>query len=142
MPGGTLDPTAIPKYVTPLVIPPVLYDDRGGQSPLDVLVSLRQFTQQILPPTDTNGAPLPPTPLWGYGDPTEPVTYFNPSFTMWLPAAGNIDCAGVGPDRPNVPNYACNGTFFESAEGADTANALGEGYAIDLYSNDQPTTTL
>lgn len=27
LPGGTLDPTAIPKYVIPLVIPPVMDDD-------------------------------------------------------------------------------------------------------------------
>ena len=40
------------------------------------------------------------------------------------------------------PDYGCNGTFFESDEGADTMNALGQGYAIDMYSNDQPTTTL
>ncbi len=30
VPGGTLDPLTIPKYVTPLVIPPVLYDDGGA----------------------------------------------------------------------------------------------------------------
>ena len=28
VPGGTLDPLTIPKYVTPLVIPPVM-DDAG-----------------------------------------------------------------------------------------------------------------
>ena len=30
VPGGTLDPLTIPKYVTPLVIPPVLHDDGGA----------------------------------------------------------------------------------------------------------------
>jgi FtsP/CotA-like multicopper oxidase with cupredoxin domain len=49
----------------------------------------------------------------------------------WLPAANDIP-----------EGYATNGTFFESAEGADTAAALGQGYAIDMYPNDQPTTTL
>ncbi len=49
----------------------------------------------------------------------------------WLPAANDIPAG-----------YATNGTFFESANGADTANAMGKGYAIDMYPNDQPTTTL
>ena len=39
-------------------------------------------------------------------------------------------------------DFACNGTFFESEDGADTANAIGQGYAIDVYPNDQPSTTL
>ena len=49
----------------------------------------------------------------------------------WLPAANDIPAG-----------YATNGTFFESANGADTANAIGQGYALDMYPNDQPTTTL
>ena len=76
VPGGSLDPTTIPKYVTPLVIPPVLFDDAGGNTPIVGTVGWRPITQQILPP------PLPPTPLWGYGDPTRPATFFNPSFTL------------------------------------------------------------
>ena len=47
VPGGTLDPLTIPKYVTPLVIPPVLFD-AGGAS-MYVEVSLRQINQQVLP---------------------------------------------------------------------------------------------
>ena len=74
LPGGTLDPTTIPKYVTPLVIPPVLYDDQGA--PMDVEVALRQINQQMLP------APLPKTPLWAYGDPANPATFNQPSFTI------------------------------------------------------------
>ena len=46
VPGGTLDPTTIPKYVTPLVIPPVLHDDGGA--PLQAEVALRQINQQVL----------------------------------------------------------------------------------------------
>ena len=45
VPGGTLDPLTIPKYVTPLVIPPVLHDD--GAAPMNVSVALRQITQQL-----------------------------------------------------------------------------------------------
>lgn len=42
VPGGTLDPTVVPKYVTPLVIPPVLDDDGGAT--MTVTVALRQFS--------------------------------------------------------------------------------------------------
>ena len=31
LPGGTLDPTTIPKYVTPLVIPPVMKNSGDGR---------------------------------------------------------------------------------------------------------------
>jgi len=230
VPGGTLDPLTIPKYVTPLVIPPVLHDDGGA--PMDVSVALRQITQQVLP------AGFPATPLWAYGDPANPATFNNPGFTIevtkdtetlirwnnelvadpaactasltpatdpacnYLPhiikdangvpivdqtlhwAAPNQDCldgiprtdcrgasdqpytgpipmvvhvhgAHVGPGSDGYPEawwlpaandippgYATNGTFFESDEGLDTANAIGEGYALDRYPNDQPTTTL
>ena len=44
VPGGTLDPLTIPKYVTPLVIPPVLHDDAGA--PMSVDVALREISQQ------------------------------------------------------------------------------------------------
>ena len=74
VPGGTLDPTTIPKYVTPLVIPPVLFDDGG--LPLQAEVALRQINQQVLP------AGFPATPLWAYGDPANPATFNNPGFTI------------------------------------------------------------
>jgi FtsP/CotA-like multicopper oxidase with cupredoxin domain len=66
IPGGTLDPLTIPKYQTPLLIPPVMpragtITMRGGK-PVDYYeISARQFAQQILP------APLPATTVWGYG---------------------------------------------------------------------------
>jgi FtsP/CotA-like multicopper oxidase with cupredoxin domain len=74
VPGGTLDPLTIPKYVTPLVIPPVLFDDGG--SGMNVSVALRQINQQVLP------AGFPTTPLWAYGDPANPATFNNPGFTV------------------------------------------------------------
>ena len=74
VPGGTLDPHTIPKYVTPLVIPPVLYDDSGVA--MSVEVALRQINQQVLP------AGFPTTPLWAYGNPVDPATFHNPSFTF------------------------------------------------------------
>ncbi len=66
IPGGTLDPPAIPKFATPLLVPPVMpraarIVQRGGQNIDYYEISLRQLTQQVLP------AGLPPTTVWGYG---------------------------------------------------------------------------
>jgi FtsP/CotA-like multicopper oxidase with cupredoxin domain len=66
IPGGTLDPAAVPRYLTPLLIPPVMprartIARRGGK-PIDAYeISMKQISQQILP------AGLPPTTVWGYG---------------------------------------------------------------------------
>ncbi len=66
IPGGTLPPGNIDKFVTPLLIPPVMpraaqIRQRGGK-PIDYYeISVRQFAQQILP------APQPRTTVWGYG---------------------------------------------------------------------------
>jgi len=66
IPGGTLDPLAVPKYETPLLIPPVMPKaatlvQQGGKNVDYYEISMRQITQQILP------AGLPPTTVWGYG---------------------------------------------------------------------------
>jgi FtsP/CotA-like multicopper oxidase with cupredoxin domain len=66
LPGGTLDPLAVPKYATPLLIPPVMpkaatIRPKGGK-PVDYYeISMKQIKQQILP------AGLPATTVWGYG---------------------------------------------------------------------------
>ncbi len=67
--GGTLDPLIIPKYVTPLVIPPVM-NDTGTAGQYDIAV--RQFQQQILPGgiwNTINGRSdaFPATTVWSYG---------------------------------------------------------------------------
>ena len=63
---GTLDPAMVPKFVTPLLIPPVM--PRAGTITLTgeknadyYEISMKQFAQQILPEG------LPPTTVWGYG---------------------------------------------------------------------------
>jgi len=66
IPGGTLDPTAVLKYQTPLLVPPVMpqagtIKDTMGQNIDYYEISVKQFQQQILP------VPLPPTTVWGYG---------------------------------------------------------------------------
>ena len=64
--GGTLDPLSVPKYQTPLLIPPVMpraatITSPGGKPTDYYEISMRQLTQQILP------AGLPATTVWGYG---------------------------------------------------------------------------
>jgi spore coat protein A len=65
LPGGTLDPTTVPKFQTPLLIPPVMPKagtiDRRGSTIDYYEISMKQFAQQILP------ASLPATTVWGYG---------------------------------------------------------------------------
>jgi len=66
IPGGTLDPLDVPKYATPLLIPPVMPKagtivQKGGKNVDYYEISMRQITQQILP------AALPATTVWGYG---------------------------------------------------------------------------
>ena len=66
IPGGTLDPGFVPKFQTPLLVPPVMPRAdtiaRAGGKPVDYYeISMRQFAQQILP------AGLPATTVWGYG---------------------------------------------------------------------------
>ena len=91
-----LDPLTIPKYVTPLVIPPVM-NNTGTANDYDIAV--RQFQQQILPGgiwatlPGCTGQPcdFPATKVWSYGpdaDPTpvvapDPASQFNyPAYTV------------------------------------------------------------
>jgi spore coat protein A, manganese oxidase len=66
IPGGTLDPLSVPKYQTPLLIPPVM--PRAGTimmpggKPADYYeISMKQIEEQILP------SGYPTTTVWGYG---------------------------------------------------------------------------
>lgn len=65
IPGGTLDPAAVPKFQTPLLIPPVMPKAgtlvQRGKNVDYYEISMRQIMQQILP------AGLPGTTVWGYG---------------------------------------------------------------------------
>ena len=75
IPGGSLDPINIPKYVTPLVIPPQMPPTSRG--PVDYYeIAVRQFQQQILP----EGHPA--TTVWSYGSVNHPNTFNYPAFTI------------------------------------------------------------
>jgi bilirubin oxidase len=75
------DPNAIPKYLTPLVIPPAMPRTRklkakGGKNIDYYEIAVRQFQQQILP------AGMPPTTVWSYGSVNHPGTFNYPAFTI------------------------------------------------------------
>jgi spore coat protein A, manganese oxidase len=66
IPGATLDPLAVPKYVTPLLVPPVMpragtKKMKGGKQADYYEISMKQISEQILP------AGSPATTVWGYG---------------------------------------------------------------------------
>jgi len=74
-----LDPLKIPKYVTPLVIPPAMQPVSQGE----YAIAVRQFEQQVLPEG------FPATTVWGYGklgDPLpgqgKPSSFNFPGFTV------------------------------------------------------------
>lgn len=83
VPGGTLDPTTIPKYVTPLVIPPVMPKSTAqpGAPAADYNIAVRQFKQQILP--TGYGA----STVWSYGRAQDVLPA---NFTAPSPLANNI----------------------------------------------------
>jgi spore coat protein A len=66
IPGGTLDPVQVQKFITPMLIPPVMPRagtiSQPGGKPIDYYeISMKQIEQQILP------SPHPTTTVWGYG---------------------------------------------------------------------------
>jgi len=76
LPGGSQDPTAIPKYVEPLPIPQAM-PKVASTNDLDYyIIGARQFKQQILP-TGFNK-----TTMFGYGSLLEPSTFSYPARTI------------------------------------------------------------
>jgi spore coat protein A, manganese oxidase len=66
IPGGTLPPGDVTKYVTPMLIPPVMplagsIKTQMGKNVDYYEISMKQFRQQILPPG------MLATKVWGYG---------------------------------------------------------------------------
>jgi spore coat protein A len=106
LPGGTLPPGDIPKYVTPLVIPPVI-NDRNTRNPnvnrYDIAV--RQFQQQILPGGIWNlingrDDEFPATTIWSYGPAADPP----PDITELGGPFADLD-PGVAPAANSQFNY-------------------------------------
>lgn len=83
IPGGTLDPGGVDKYVLPLIKPPAMPLSKGSNKNKDKYnIAVREFTQRILSP------PHPMTKVWSYGSVDFPGTVaeggtFNyPAFTI------------------------------------------------------------
>jgi FtsP/CotA-like multicopper oxidase with cupredoxin domain len=83
IPGGTLSPHAVDKYVLPLIKPPAMPPSKGSNKNKDKYrIAVRQFSQRILSP------PHPETTVWSYGSIDYPGTVaqggtFNyPAFTI------------------------------------------------------------
>jgi spore coat protein A len=76
VPGGTLPPGVIRRFVTPLVIPPAMPRAASDATTDYYSIAVRQFTQQILPPAFRR------TPVWSYGSTTNAGTFNYPAFTI------------------------------------------------------------
>ena len=78
VPGGSLDPTTIRKYGTPLFILPAMPSvASGGSSGLDTYsIAARRISQQILP----NGSPA--STVFAYGSTGAASSFHYPGFTL------------------------------------------------------------
>jgi bilirubin oxidase len=75
VPGGTLDPTSVPKYRTPLFVLPAMPTAPGPSSGIDVYaIAARQISQQILP----SGSPATTVYAYGAGN----SSFHFPSYTV------------------------------------------------------------
>ncbi|MCB4791535.1 MAG: multicopper oxidase domain-containing protein [Elusimicrobia bacterium] len=72
----TQDPTLIPKYVDPLVVPPAMPKTSTTAAEDYYEISTKQFSQQVLP------TGMPQTTVWGYGSVQNPGTFNYPAFTI------------------------------------------------------------
>jgi FtsP/CotA-like multicopper oxidase with cupredoxin domain len=118
LPGGTLNPTTIPKYVTPLVIPPVM--NHTGQAN-DYDIAVRQFQQQILPGgiwNTINGRndKFPATTVWSYGPAADP----QPDSRS---LGGSLGVAPAANSQFNYPAYTVENTVNTPVD-VDWINAL------------------
>ena len=81
--GGVLDPRSIPKYVTPLVIPPAMPVARGLRRKVSrsidyYEIAVREFRQHILPAA----MGLEQTRVWSYGSVHHPGSFNYPALTI------------------------------------------------------------
>ena len=98
--GGTLAPISIPKFVTPLLIPPVMKYTNANNN---YVISERQFKQQILPGglwNSINGRTdnFPATTVWSYG----PDVDVMPDSTS---IGGGMGIAPAPNSQFNYPSY-------------------------------------
>jgi FtsP/CotA-like multicopper oxidase with cupredoxin domain len=109
IPGGTFQPADVDKYVTPLLIPPVMPRaatiPMPGGKPIDYYeISMKQITEQILPPD------LPSTTVWGYGAVTgagrDPLLLHHaPSLTIEAQANRPVRVKWINDLKDSTGNY-------------------------------------
>ena len=98
--GGTLNPLDIPKFVTPLLIPPVMKYTNANNN---YIIAERQFKQQILPGglwNTLNGRndAFPATTIWSYGPDVDGM----PDSTS---LGGGMGIAPAANSQFNYPSY-------------------------------------
>jgi spore coat protein A len=77
VPGGTLDPNTVAKYVAPLFVLPAMPKASSPSSNIDAYsIAARQISQQILP----SGCPT--TNVFAYGSTSSSATFHYPSLTI------------------------------------------------------------
>jgi spore coat protein A, manganese oxidase len=157
LPGGSLDPTTIPKFREPLVIPPtmprstVLNDANAG--PIDYYeIAMRQFQQYILPAAWSQTMGIDPTTVWSYGSMVDirPAsmggTLNYPAFTIeakhnrpvrvkWI--NGLVDAKG-----DYLPHlFAVDQTLHWANPGAGPGQTDSHGMEADPYTGPVPMVT-
>ncbi|GAB7028274.1 multicopper oxidase domain-containing protein [Geotalea toluenoxydans] len=119
-----LDPTTIPKYVTPLVIPPVMPKSttQPGFPAADYNIAVRQFKQQVLP------APFPPTTVWSYGRAQDvlPVDFVAP-----VPRSSNISFNYPAFTVENISGSLTKVRWINDLVDPETKNFLPHLFAVD-----------
>ena len=76
VPGGTLPPDGIPKFIRPLTVPRAMPLSAKDATTDYYSVGIRQMRQQVLPPS------LPTTKVWAYGSLTDASTFAYPTCTI------------------------------------------------------------
>jgi spore coat protein A len=76
VPGGSLDPFGIQRFITPLFIPPVMPPTSTAGAIDYYEIATRQLKQQILP------SGLPRTTVWSYGSINHAGTFHSPAPTF------------------------------------------------------------
>jgi spore coat protein A, manganese oxidase len=101
IPGGSLDPTTIDKFLTPLVIPPAMpLTTTIKNHTIDYyVIAVVQFLQQILP------ANLPKTRVWSYQLRNAQGTRNYPAFTIEARAGRSVRVKWINGLTDGAGNY-------------------------------------
>jgi bilirubin oxidase len=89
LPGGSIDPTSIPKYTQELTIPAAMVPVQQNANSSTYNIAARQVQQQVLP------APLPKTTIWGYGNAQNKGVASWPANTIETPANNKVDVTWI-----------------------------------------------